>query len=252
MEGAAFFMSTENNEVYLRLYLSAFSSGLVADLKPTNFTVLMTICSYMDAEGRCYPTQEQLSERSGLSKTTVNKAVNFLLEYTVSGVPLISREIRQKGAFKNSVYKVNPISQVAIFGGTAATPEIPKVEPADFTARDVGEYFSKVYHEVYGALPSINHARDYSNVKRKWIGKYTKDEIKTMVETGIREYDNRWKNPKFQRPTLSALTSWIGEQALALASNNEKEYQEASALTANYVDVNENALNRLQGRLNKG
>ena len=40
------------SNVYLRLYLSAFKSGLVAELKPTNFTVLMAICSSTLRSGR--------------------------------------------------------------------------------------------------------------------------------------------------------------------------------------------------------
>lgn len=109
--------NTKKDEVYVRLYLSAFKSGLVAKLKATNFTVLMTICSYMNEDGECWPTQEQIAERSGIGKTTVNKAVNELLAFRFNDKPLISRKIVQRGYYKNSVYNVHPVSQVAIFGG---------------------------------------------------------------------------------------------------------------------------------------
>ncbi|MDI2586609.1 helix-turn-helix domain-containing protein [Psychrobacillus sp. NEAU-3TGS] len=109
--------NTSNDEIYVRLYLSAFRSGLVAKLKATNFTVFMTICSYMNEAGECWPTQEQIAESSGIGKTTVNKSVNELLAFKFKGKPLISRRMVQNGYFKNSVYTIHPISQVAIFGG---------------------------------------------------------------------------------------------------------------------------------------
>lgn len=54
-----------DTSIYLRVYTSLFSSGLVKDLKPTNFTVLLAVASYMDAEGNCYPTQRQITEITG-------------------------------------------------------------------------------------------------------------------------------------------------------------------------------------------
>ncbi|MFP5303306.1 helix-turn-helix domain-containing protein, partial [Cobetia sp. SIMBA_158] len=106
-----------SQQVYLRLYLSAFKSGLVSELKPTNFTVLLGICSYMDQNGECYPTQRQLAERCGVSKTTVNKAINELLEFKINNKPLLERKLVKQGLHKNSAYTVHPMSQVAIFGG---------------------------------------------------------------------------------------------------------------------------------------
>lgn len=248
-----------SQQVYLRLYLSAFKSGLVAELKPTNFTVLLGICSYMDENGECYPTQRQLSERCGVSKTTVNKAINDLLEFKINGKPLLERKIIKEGLYKNSAYVVHPMSQVAIFGGEVDT----SIEDSTNTstdvstdtkfkiARDVSDYYISVYRDVYGVSPNINYARELSIVKKKWLGKYTDSQIQQMIETGVREYDSRWKSPKFQRPTLSMLTGWLGEQALGLASNTDKEFEENVEMTTNSQELNNLALNRLANRLSK-
>ncbi|MFD9628600.1 helix-turn-helix domain-containing protein [Peribacillus muralis] len=246
------------DEVYLRLYLSAFKSGLLKELKPTNSMVLLAICSFMNEEGECYPTQEQIAERVGVSKPTVNKSINDLLKFEFNGKPLISREIIQKGYFKNSFYKVNPITQVAIFGSevetvsTKVSTDTSTSSEAKFkVAKDVGQVYMNVYQEVYGVQPNIVYARDYTQVKNKWLGKFTDSQIETMIQTGVREYDKRWKGPKFPRPSLSALVSWIGEQALGLASDNDKEFKEVSEINSDYVAVNDKALNRLANRLNR-
>ena len=252
-------------QVYLRLYVSAFSSGLMAELKPTNSMVLLALCSFMDEDGTCFPTQEQIAERIGVSKPTVNKAINDLLEFKINGKPVLSRELVQTGRFKNSVYTVNPVSQVAIFEGKIETVEITSKEGKEAigvstgtdnstgfkTAKDVGNYYIEVFREVYGVAPNINYARDYSQVKKKWIGAFTDEQIKIMIETGVKEYDARWKGPKFPRPTLSALVSWIGEQALGLVEDNKKDFEESSEMTRDYVTTNEKALNRLANRLKK-
>jgi transcriptional regulator with XRE-family HTH domain len=241
-----------NEELYLRLYISAFKSGLVSDLKPTNFTVLLTICSYMNAKGECFPTQRQIAERCGISKTTVNKAINELMEYKVNDKPLIERQIVNVGSYKNSVYTVNPVSQVAIFNGDIEPAEKKPEEDKEFkTAKDVGGYFIKVFRDTYGVQPNINYARDYTNVKKKWLGQFTDQQIKKMIEVGVTEYDTRWKSGKFPRPTLSALTSWLGEQALGLSEDNEKEFKEVQEITSNSQEMNDISLNRLANRLNK-
>ncbi|MCS0827453.1 helix-turn-helix domain-containing protein [Cytobacillus firmus] len=252
----------KKDSIYLRLYLSAFKEGLVAKLTGNQLKVLLTIASYMNEDGECYPTQEQIAERSGIALGTANKAVKDLLDMEFNGKPLLSREIVHKGYFKNSMYKVNPISQVAIFGGevenitntgTDTSTKVSTKNDTKFaTAKQVGELYMAVFKEVYGVSPSLNYARDYSQVKKKWIGHFTDEQIEEMVTVGIQKYDELWKSQKFPRPSLSALVSWIGEQALGLASDNKKDFEEVSEITKDYVAVNDNALNRLANRLNKG
>ncbi len=232
----------KKEDVYVRLYVSMRKSGLAAKLQPTNFTVLMMICTYMNEEGGCYPTQEQLAADCGITKSTVNRAIKELLEFEFEGKPIISREIIQgKSIFNEQVENI----ETSTNNGT-------KVETTRFkTAKDVGNYFTAIYRDVYGDLPNINYKRDYSLVKKKWLGQYTDEQIKTMIDVGIKEYDSRWKNPQYQRPSLAALVSWIGEQALGLASNNEKEFKEVSEMTSDYVAMNEKVLEKMKSRIKK-
>ena len=260
-----------STSIYLRVYTSLFQSGIVKDLKPNRFTVLLAIASFMDAEGNCYPTQRQIAEITGMTTPTVNKAINELLDFKVNDNPIITREFVQSGRFKNSYYTVNPISQIAIFDGDVKEIETDTVKDSlssplkDFTlnynqetitsnnnnintndlfknAKDVAVYFADRYREEYGVNYNIVFARDLGLIKNKLMKTFTNDQIKTMIDTTISEYDKRWKKPAFPRPTISAMVSWIGQNALAIAEDSKKEYEELEDLTANSEDENDEVL----------
>jgi len=106
------------NNVYVRVYTSLFTSGLVARMGSNRFTTLMALASYMDAQGECYPTQIQLADAIGVHKNTVNKYINELLDFTIDGKPLVTRtKINRSQGKISSYYKIHPLSQLAKFGG---------------------------------------------------------------------------------------------------------------------------------------
>jgi hypothetical protein len=108
----------EKQDIYLRLYLSAFKSGLVAQLPATDFKVFLAICSYMNEAGECYPSIQQIANLTGISKRTVQRSIKELLDFRFQGKPILTRQLVKEGnQFLRSNYKVNPISQVAIFNG---------------------------------------------------------------------------------------------------------------------------------------
>lgn len=110
---------TEGKEpVYTRTYVSMFDSGLIKEIGAGGYTVLSALASFMNEKGECYPTQRQLAEMLGMSKTTVNNAVKKLLAVRVNGKPILTYEEHfNKRGYKNFKYKIHPISQMAIFKG---------------------------------------------------------------------------------------------------------------------------------------
>ncbi|MYL44402.1 winged helix-turn-helix transcriptional regulator [Virgibacillus halodenitrificans] len=102
--------------VYTRTYTTMFDSGLIKEIGTGGYTVLSALASFMNDEGECYPTQRQLAEMLGMSKTTVNNTIKKLLAVRVNGKPILTYEehYNQRG-YKNYKYKVHPISQVGIF-----------------------------------------------------------------------------------------------------------------------------------------
>lgn len=261
--------------IYLRVYTSLFQNGIVKDLKPKNFTVLLAIASYMDAEGNCYPTQRQIADITGLSTPTVNKSISELLEFKVNGNPIITREFVQQGQFKNSYYTVNPISQIAIFDGQVKRIETDSVKKheqntlKDFTlnnnqetisndtrintntntnmfknAKDVAVYFADKYREKYGVNYNIMFQRELPMIKKKLIGTFTDKQIQTMIDATIEYYDSKWKNLQYPRPTIGSMISWIGQKALAIAEDSKKEYEELQEMTSDSDDKNAEVLKK--------
>ena len=261
-----------NSSIYLRVYTSLFQAGVVKDLKATNFTVLLAIASFMDADGNCYPTQRQISKITGMSTPTVNKAVNTLLEFKVNDKPIITRDFVQQGQFKNSYYTVNPLSQIAIFDGLVkeietGEPDLlkkvalnntllsstdsllkeditdKKIEQVNFkNAKDIAVYFMQKYQEQYGVQCSLSWSRDIPLIKKKLMGVYTDEQIKNMIDYVVAEYETRWKNAQYPRPSIFGICSWIGESAIALMDDGQKEFEELTELTADSDDENNDVL----------
>ncbi|MDR9852961.1 helix-turn-helix domain-containing protein [Paenibacillus sp. VCA1] len=104
--------------IFVKMYVDAAKAGLIADMGAQNWTTLCVIASFMDAEGDCYPTQEQIARYLGVNRQTANRYVKRLLEYRWNGRPVI-RALRKRdehsGRWENTRYTVLPISQLAIF-----------------------------------------------------------------------------------------------------------------------------------------
>ncbi|MEY8748934.1 helix-turn-helix domain-containing protein [Alkalicoccobacillus gibsonii] len=248
------------NQIYLRVYSSMFTSGLVAKMRLHNFATLMTIASYMNEDGECYPTQEQLAERMGVHKNSVSKYVNQLLAFEVNGKPIITREVVNRGQGKiSSFYRIQPISQLAIFSGevesltnnvTEETQTLGVEEHKDcdvtkaselkplnniqaYTPKDVLTMFQTKYHEQYNVNFNPSWGRDMNLVKGI-MKKYPSDQLEEIIDIAVTEYDSRWKSHKFPRPTLGAISSFIGDQAQAIILERREQDKQ-------YADYEEQA-----------
>jgi hypothetical protein len=108
----------ENKEIFLKLYLSSFTSGLTAALGPVNSVIFLCICSFMSEGGECHPSIRQIAKYCGVSKRTVTRSIKELIEFRVDGKPILTREFIKDGdQILYTKYKVQPISQIAIFNG---------------------------------------------------------------------------------------------------------------------------------------
>ncbi|PFG03027.1 helix-turn-helix domain-containing protein [Bacillus sp. es.036] len=104
--------------VFVKMYLPLFKCGIAEDLGMEGVGLLVTIASYMDKHGKCYPTQRQLAKRLGTTPNRVNRQVAKLLDYRFNGKPIIIREFNENDRGKaNSVYYIQPISQLTMFEG---------------------------------------------------------------------------------------------------------------------------------------
>lgn len=97
-------------DTYLKIDVTAIRNGLLHHVRGSELTVLLGIASFMNTGGECYPTQRQIAEITGLSLTTVNKAISNLLEIQINGMPILDRVLRGTGQRKNSVYTIFDLS----------------------------------------------------------------------------------------------------------------------------------------------
>jgi hypothetical protein len=106
-----------DSRVFTKLYHSLRTSGLLAKLSDKDFRTLVALSTFMDAEGRCFPSQEALARALGTTRTAVTKRMKTLLAFRWQGKPLVSaRKVRsQTGMFENTVYTILPESSLRIF-----------------------------------------------------------------------------------------------------------------------------------------
>ena len=102
--------------IFVKMYVDAVRTGLIADMNTRNWTTLCVIASYMDERGECYPTQSQIAKGLGVSRQTASKYINDLLEYRWQGQAVVEvAKARDKGRFDNSRYTVKSDSGLEIF-----------------------------------------------------------------------------------------------------------------------------------------
>lgn len=177
----------------------------------------------------------------------------------MDGKPIVSRKKINRGQGKiSSYYTIHPLSQLAKFGGQVEsinhkskdieqdllnTPsndelittnsdviiitnnnQLNNNNTVSLNSNTAIKLFQSVYYEVYG----VNYV--VSNYGRE--GKLIKDKVLTphpelaaqIIETAVRVYGDKFKNPKFPRPTIS-MFSWIVNQIVPMIEE-EKELQD--------------------------
>jgi Helix-turn-helix domain len=264
------------SNVYVRVYTSMFTSGLVAKMGSNRFTTLMALASYMDENGECYPTQIQLADAIGVHKNTVNKYINELLEFEIDGKPLVTRKKINKGQGKIfSYYKIHPLSQIAKFNGQIEPVVNHKNEDSLITSKGTTEcavirsnnnhlnninnselkitnsnqaikYFQEVYREVYGVNYTVsNYGREGKTMKDKVITPYP-EQAKQIIELAVKKYDEMFKNPRYPRPSI-AMFSWAVNQIIPLIEEERKLSEVAEQSSA----LEDEAEARMLAKLNK-
>ncbi|UMR34016.1 helix-turn-helix domain-containing protein [Paenibacillus polymyxa] len=104
--------------IFVKFYVEAVRSGMIADLGPERLQTLIVLASYMGADGTCYPTQWQIANSLGIKRETAGRRVAALAEYRWKGQPLILRERKrhpQNKTWESTLYKILPISGLRIF-----------------------------------------------------------------------------------------------------------------------------------------
>jgi len=175
-------------------------SGLIAEIGAVDFAVWMTIQAHMDFEGVSFPSQRRIAELIGTSTPTVNKAVQRLID-----LGAIDRELVGDKR-KKTIY---------------STPE----GTTHFTASTFIKRFCQLYQQTFGVNYTPNWSRDGAMVKNKLIGQFTDEELEAMLTITFRDFTKRWQTRHFPRPSIGSVTTFIGNQALAIWQEEQKKEQ---------------------------
>lgn len=104
--------------IFAKLYVDTVHSGLLADIGAERWHTLCTIAAFMDRAGRCYPSQETLALRMGVTREAANRRVKRLLAYKWQNEPLVTAEKTRDEATKRwdrTVYTIRPGGPLTIF-----------------------------------------------------------------------------------------------------------------------------------------
>lgn len=196
-------------------------------LSGSEIKLFLALYCMADDNGECRLSQEELGDITGLTVNTVNKAVNSLMEKSIEGIKLLNREIRGSGSAKISIYHM-PINVIYTDEQLKVREDKPVnhlvyVQPQTISSTEVLKLFKEKYLETYGVEYSPNFKRDLSLIKNKLLPQYTEDEIRTIIKITFEQYEQRWRKPEYPTPTIGAICTWLGTQALVIGKEKAKK-----------------------------
>jgi len=197
-------------------------SGIIKELSPAEFTVWITIQAYIHDNVK-QPSQQELADLTGITRATIGKAINSLLEKSFNNIPFLER-VKVGNHFQQSHYKI---------------PDIgidPTVSQKTWTAKTFISRFCQQYTETFGVNYNPTWGKDIGMVNRKFIQKFTDEELEGMVTTAVTQYTKRWGNNSYPRPTLGQLCTWLGNSALT-EWQLEKQKEERWETVADEIDL---------------
>lgn len=109
--------SRKENRIFVKMYVDAVHSGLIADMGPERWQTLCVIAAFMDENGECYPTQYAIAERLGVARETANRRIKALCDYRWQGKPIVKKVQgrTEKQTWNNVRYTILPISGLCMF-----------------------------------------------------------------------------------------------------------------------------------------
>lgn len=101
-------INKEEDKSDILIKADAIKNGLVKEIGGIGISVLITIASFADKFNESNISQRKIASLTGLSKTTVNSAINMLLMKKINGEAVLKRKSSNKKEVKNySTYAVN-------------------------------------------------------------------------------------------------------------------------------------------------
>jgi len=133
------FTGERQDRLFLKLYVAARTSGLLAAISDRDWKTLCVLATYMDATGFCFPSQTELARAMDCSRQMVSERVNSLARFRFQGQPVLviaNEKHKVNGRFSHNGYRVLPLASLGIFGGAGeGTTERRKQGPKSTVSR---------------------------------------------------------------------------------------------------------------------
>jgi hypothetical protein len=104
--------------VFVKLYVAARTSGLLAAISDRDWKTLCCLATYMDGDGYCFPSQAELARALGCSRQMANERVKSLAAFRFEGNPvllIVKPERTGSGTWARNGYRVLSLSSLAMY-----------------------------------------------------------------------------------------------------------------------------------------
>lgn len=109
-----------DERIFIKVYVAVRNSGLLAAMPAELWHTLCCVATFMDRDGRCYPSQDEIARALSINRTTANRRIQALARFRFRGKPVLLIEKMQEDSGKGMRYASNrytimPSSNMRIF-----------------------------------------------------------------------------------------------------------------------------------------
>lgn len=249
-------------KLFIKVDIDTLQGGIIRELGVDKFAILTAIASFANNKGEAFPSQDKIAEMVGYSRRTIVTKMKELEKVEINGEPIIRIEQTKTPKGRRNKYFISPNVGLT-FGNVKNSDDNVKdcvkgivkqssqelerdfeLEPSNKNqekdiivfdnAKHVLNYFRQKYFEKYNVAYQPNWGRDQAQIKNKLLANFTDSEIKAIIDVVCSEYETRWAKPSYPRPTIGQLCSWLGNEALAVASKQKDEAKRIEADSKKY------------------
>jgi hypothetical protein len=96
----------------------------------------------------------------------------------------------------------------------------PDKSVAEYNSRDFIKYWCAKYKEVYKDPYIPNFGREGKLIKTKLLPAYGPERLVRIIDAAVTFYPEKWASPKYPRPTIGILASWLANEAAAFVDSS--------------------------------
>jgi hypothetical protein len=109
-----------DERIFIKVYVAVRKSGLLAAMPAELWHTLCCVATFMDRDGRCYPSQDEIARALNINRSSANRRINALARFRFRGKPVLLIEKMQENSGKglryaSNRYTIMPSSKMRIF-----------------------------------------------------------------------------------------------------------------------------------------